>query len=104
MKKAADEEAAREAAREEAARAEEAAREEDAKRAIMLLAPECLKCARCLDKGFGDRRKAMNTMRAHDCLQYICDKHNRDCVRLQEPPPTVSRAVTPSGPMRLAPC
>ena len=104
MKKVADEEAAREAAREAAARAEEAAREEDGKRAIKLLAPECLKCADCLDKNFGARHHALNTMRARDCLQFFCDKHNRECVRLQvQQQQPESRVVRASGPMRLVP-
>ena len=85
-------------------RAEGAAREEDGKAAIKLLAPECLKCADCLDKNFGAWHHALNTMQARDLLQFMCIKHARDCERIQaqEQQPE-SRVVRASGPMRLAP-
>ena len=101
MKQAAEEEAAREAAREAREAAEEVAREEGGKRAIRLLAPECLRCDACLAEGFGAWAPLLDSLTAHACLQFICDEHAKDCERFQVQLQPERRVVRTSGPMRL---
>ena len=105
MKQAADEEAAREAARQAREAAEEAAREEGGKRAVRLLAPECLKCEDCLAEGFDAWAPLLDSLSARDCMQFICDRHAKDCERFQAPPQpercVVKPVVRSSGPLRL---